>query len=146
MTHLAGPSVIDASAVMPVIATEPCSAVAGRWFTAAQRHLASSVTVDLFDPECASAVWKRVQWSRWSLEDAETALGRVLELPFPRVAFRDLAGEALRVALRFEITTDDAFYIALAMASHLPLVTADRRMARAARQAGCKVVCFAEQS
>jgi predicted nucleic acid-binding protein len=141
----AGASVIDASAIVPIIAKEACSASAGRWFRAAQDHLASSVTIDLFDAECASAVWKRVRWSRWSIEDAELALGRVLALPFPRIAFREIAGEALRLAWRFEITVYDACYAALALSSGLPLVTADKRLARAARQAGCEVVCFADE-
>jgi len=136
--------VIDASAIVPLVAREPCSAPARRWFRVAQDHLASSVTIDLFDAECTNAVWKRVRWSRWSIEDAELALGRVLALPFPRVAFGEIAGEALRLAWRFEITVYDACYAALAVSSGLPLITADRRLARVARQAGCDVVCFTE--
>jgi len=145
LTDGAGPSVIDASAIVPLVVRESCSAPARLWFSAAQDHLSSSLTIDLLDAECASAIWKRVRWSRWSLEDAGLALGRVLALPFPRVAFGEIAAEALRVAVRFEITVYDACYVALAATSGLPLVTADRRMAQAARQAGCKVVCFAEE-
>jgi predicted nucleic acid-binding protein len=141
-----GPSVIDASAIVPLVAKESCSALARRWFSAAQDHLASSVTIDLFDAECANAVWKRVRWSRWSKEDAELALDRVLALPFPRMAFGEIAGEALRVAVRFEITVYDACYVALAATTSLPLVTADRRMARAARSAGCTVLCLTEDA
>lgn len=146
MTDRAGPSVVDASAIVPLVAREPCSAPARRWFEAGQDHLASSVTVDLFDAECANAIWKRVRWSRWSVEDAEVALGRVLALPFSRIASGELAGEALGLAVWCEIAVYDACYAVLALSSGLPLVTADRRLTKAAREAGCEVVCFTEES
>ena len=135
---------IDASAIVPVLAGESWSARAGKWF-AAQDHLDESVTVDLFDAECASALWKRVRRAHWSVEDAERALGRALALPFSRIALGDVVADALRLSLRLDTTVYDACYVALAVASGLPLVTADRRLARAARKAGCDALCFTEE-
>ena len=72
------------------------------------------------------------------MEEAELALDRVLALPFPRMPFGEIAGEALRAGrATSSITVYDACYVALAATTGLPLVTADRRMARAARAVGC---------
>ncbi len=143
MTTALGPWVVDASAVIPLVADESSSARADLWF-AALVDLPSCVTLDLCDAECTNALWKRRRWARWSLEEAEAALESVLSLPFQRVPFRELAAEALRLAAELGLTAYDACYVALATTTGLPLATADRRMARAARAAGCTVLCLTE--
>ncbi len=145
MTRRVGPCVIDASAIVPVVAHDSSSVRAERWFEGAQATLEDSLTVDLFDAECANALWKRVRWAPWPIEEAEAALDRVLALPFRRVTLGVVVGDALRLAVTSRLSVYDACYMALAVASGLPLVTADRRLARATRAAGCGALCFTEE-
>jgi predicted nucleic acid-binding protein len=121
--------VVDASAIVPVVANDSSSVRAERWFEGAQTALEDSLTVDLFDAECANALWKRVRWAPWPIEEAEAALDRVLALPFRRVTLGVVVGDALRLAVTSRLSVYDACYVALAVASGLPLVTADRRLA-----------------
>jgi len=141
-----GPYVVDASAVIPLVAGEPCSERAEEWFTAAAVYTGNSATVDLYDAECTNALWKRQRWAKWSLGDCELALESALSLPFQRVPFRDVAVDALRLAAKLGLTGYDAGYVALARASLMPLVTADRRLAEAVRRAGCEALCLAEDA
>jgi len=146
LTDDAEPSVVDASAILPIVDVEVCSPRAERWFAAARRHAEDSITVDLFDVECANALWKRVRREAWSREDAQRALGRILDLPYRRIPLRALVGDALDLGLTLEVTVYDACYVALAVVTGLPLVTGDRRLARAARAGGCEAVCLAEDA
>lgn len=136
--------IVDASAVLPIVDVEACSGRAGEWFADAEDQMASSATVDLFDAECANALWKRVRRERWPLEVAELALDRILELPLRRIPIASVVGDALHLAVRLELSVYDACYVALAATSGLPVVTADRRMARAARTLGCEALCLTE--
>ncbi len=146
MNDLPASWVVDASAMLPVVDLEPCSERAREWFVGLGDRLAESATVDLFDVECANALWKRVHREHWPIEAAQTALSRVLGLPLRRVAVTEVVGDALRLAVGLGLSVYDACYVALAVASALPLVTADRRLARAARRAGCDVLCFTEEA
>jgi len=146
LTSVAAPCVIDASAILPIVDFEPCSPRAEQWFAAAQEHAADSVTVDLFDAECANGLWKRVRRESWSRDDAREALGRILDLPYRRIPLRAVIEDALDLAVTLELAVHDACYVALAVVTGLPLVTADRRLARAARAAGCEALCFTEDA
>lgn len=137
--------VVDASAMLPVVDREPCSDRARQWFEGVGDRLAASATLDLFDVECANALWKRVRRERWPLEAAEQALIRVLGLPVRRVAAAEFVSDALRLAATLGLSVYDACYVALALASGLPLVTADRRLAQGARTAGCDVLCLTDE-
>lgn len=118
---------------------------AEEWLSAARRHLDESITVDLFDLECANALWKRVRRELWAPQRAEQALSQILELPFRRISLGTVVSDALAIALSQGLTAYDACYVALALASGLPLVTADRRMARVTRALGREALCFAEE-
>lgn len=136
--------VVDASAILPVVDLERYTDRAERWLAQMQPTGGEVVTLDLFDAECANAVWKRVRRELWAPRRAEQALSYVLALPFRRLPLREFVEDALALAMTHGLSVYDACYVALAVAGGLPLVTADRRMARAARAAGCDVVCFAE--
>lgn len=144
MTDDAEAYVVDASAVLPLIDYERCSPRAARWFAASRSRAAESITVDLFDVECANALWKRVRRELWGREDALRALDQILELPLRRVPLGSVVGDALLIALAHGLSAYDACYVALARISGLQLVTADRRMARVARAVGCEALCFTE--
>ncbi len=137
--------VVDASAMLPIVDLEPCSDRARQWYGGLDDRLAESATLDLFDVECANALWKRVRREQWPLEAAEQALSRVLNLPVRRVAAAEFVNDALRLAVTLGLSVYDACYLALALASGLPLVTADRRLAQGARTAGCDVLCFTDE-
>jgi len=65
--------------------------------------------------------------------DAADALALCQRLPLRRrVADRDLAPEAFRLARLLDHPVYDCLYLALAMESGAPVVTADRRFAAAA--------------
>lgn len=91
---------------------------------------------ELIDLEVASAL--RRQSAAGLLDDrrAASALSDLIELPMRRVPHRHLLARCWE--LRDNLTVYDASYVALAEALELPLVTADRRLARAAG-IGCAV-------
>jgi predicted nucleic acid-binding protein len=140
------PCVVDASAILPVVDLERCSSRAEEWLATAREHPEESITVDLLDVECANALWKRVHRELWSPQRAEQALAQILDLPFRRVPLRTVVSDALAIALTHGLTAYDGCYVALSRVSGMPLVTADRRMARVARAMGCDAVCFTEDA
>lgn len=139
-----GAGVVDASAILPIVDLERCTPRAEEWLATTRRRAEESITVDLFDVECANALWKRVRRELWAPRRAEQALSQILELPFRRVPLGTVVSDALLIALAHGLSAYDACYVALARISGLQLVTADRRMARVARAVGCEALCFAE--
>ena len=144
MRDLGEPGVVDASAILPIVDLERCTPRAEKWLAAVRQGAEESITVDLFDVECANALWKRVRRELWTPRRAEQALSQILELPFRRVPLGTVVSDALLIALTHGLSAYDACYVALARISGLQLVTADRRMARVARATGCEALCFTE--
>jgi predicted nucleic acid-binding protein len=133
------------AALVPQAPYDEIAAVLRQWYGGLDDRLTESATLDLFDVECANALWKRVRREQWPLEAAEKALSRVLNLPVRRVAAAEFVNDALRLAVALGLSVYDACYLALALASGLPLVTADWRLAQGARTAGCDVLCFTDE-
>lgn len=92
---------------------------------------------ELINVEIANALWRMARVGRITPSDAADALALFLRLPLRRrVADRDLAGEALRLARLLDHPVYDCLYLAQAMDAGAPVVTADRRfVAAAARDA-----------
>ncbi len=86
---------------------------------------------DLFWPEFANILWKAARQGRCSEKTALAALASLKTLELPTVAARSLAEDALRMAVTFDRTVYDCVYVALAVKSNAPLVTADERLAAA---------------
>jgi predicted nucleic acid-binding protein len=85
----------------------------------------------LLDLEVASALRRAVHQGRLELDEAGAAIRGLIALPgLRRFAHAQLLARAWE--LRDNISTYDASYVALAEALDIPLVTADRRLARAA--------------
>jgi predicted nucleic acid-binding protein len=139
-----GAGVVDASAILPIVDLERCTPRAEEWLATARRRTEESITVDLFDVECANALWKRVRRELWAPRRAEQALSQILELPFRRVPLGTVVSDALLIAVAHGLSAYDACYVTLARISGLQLVTADRRMAHVARAVGCEALCFTE--
>lgn len=93
---------------------------------------------ELLDLEVASAIRRAVHLRRLDPSEASNAIRRLAALPglerFPHVPLLPRIWE-----LHANISTYDASYVALAEALGIPLVTADRRLARAA-EPYCSVV------
>ena len=86
---------------------------------------------DLFWPEMGSIFWKAVRNKRMSGQSADEALQSLSELQLPTFPSYPLLRDAYRIATRFQCTVYDCTYVALAVASERPLVTADERLANA---------------
>ena len=97
-------------------------------FKSGRAHLA---VPDLFWPEMGSIFWKAVRKKRISVRSADEALQSLSELQFPTLPSYPLLRNAYTIAVRFQCTVYDCIYVALAVASERPLVTADERLANA---------------
>ena len=86
---------------------------------------------DLFWPEMGSIFWKAVRNKRMSGQSADEALQSLSELQLPTFPSYPLLRDAYRIATRFQCTVYDCTYVALAVVSGQPLVTADERLANA---------------
>lgn len=114
--------VVDASVAGKWLAPEPESAQA-------DTLLADELIVpDLIFAEVANILWKKA--SRGEMDGAVAAAGArwMQQLPWRVVPGADLMSAALALALRLQHPAYDGFYLALAVSSDCPLVTADRRL------------------
>lgn len=93
---------------------------------------------DLVLLETANALRSAVLRKVASAPDADHAVRRLGDLPIATVATGGVLEDAW--TFRGEMTVYDAAYVALALGLRVPLVTEDRRSARAARRAGAEVL------
>ena len=130
--------------------------VAAKWYfaepghEAADRVLAARIAgerelfaPDLIVPEFVNVLWKRVRRRECPRQAAEEILA-LWEVDRPRlVASSDLAGQAFELATALDQPVTDCLYLALALELEAPLVTADRRLARAAGSTPARVELIA---
>jgi len=74
---------------------------------------------------------KAVRQGRVSRIAAGAGAATLASYDFPTTASRDLLYEAFHLATTFHRSVYDCFYVALALRSGAPLVTADERLANA---------------
>jgi len=86
---------------------------------------------DLFWVEIGNILWKSVHRRSLTLSAAEKALRTIEECDFPTLPSRPLLKQAFAIATTYGRTVYDSVYVALAIASQFPLVTADERLANA---------------
>jgi predicted nucleic acid-binding protein len=86
---------------------------------------------DLFWAELGNVLWKAVRQQRLTSAIAMQAVNTMRSRGLPTVASERLLPDALPVAISTGRTLYDCLYVALAMASHAQLVTADERLANA---------------
>jgi predicted nucleic acid-binding protein len=91
----------------------------------------SLVVPDLFWPEIGNIFWKAVRRARISRESAESALLSLQEQRITTVPTSPLLKDAFAIAAAFDRTVYDSMYVALSVASNVPLITADERLANA---------------
>ena len=97
-------------------------------FTSGRARLA---VPDLFWPEMGSIFWKAVRKRRISVQSADEAIQSLSELQLPTLPSYPLLRSAYKIATHFQCTVYDCTYVALAVASARPLVTANERLANA---------------
>lgn len=126
-------AVVDASIIVEATVGRGTTRLAAR--AALRQPLAAPELIDL---EVTSALRRAVHQRRLEIDEADAAIRGLTTLPglsrFTHVPLLPRIWE-----LRDSISTYDASYVALAEALGIPLVTADRRLARAA-EPYCSVV------
>ena len=86
---------------------------------------------DLFWPEVGNILWKAARSGRMSMASAREAAAALLASGLRTTPAQPMVAHALEIAAEFERTVHDAIYVALAVESNHPLVTADERLANA---------------
>jgi predicted nucleic acid-binding protein len=86
---------------------------------------------DLFWPEFGNVQWKAVRSGRISRRSAEESIEALQGMGITTAASRPLLTDAFAIAATFQRSVYDGVYVACAVASGAPLVTADERMVNA---------------
>jgi predicted nucleic acid-binding protein len=122
------------------------ASVAAKWFLPSGETLAEEAVAllkgfaagrlrllvpDLFWPEVGNIFWKASRGGRMSVASAREAAGALSACGIRTTPSLPLLGHALEIAAEFERTVYDSIYVALAIESNHPLVTADERLANA---------------
>ena len=89
------------------------------------------IVPDLFWPESGNILWKAARNGRISRKSAEESMLALTGLKIATSPTLGLLEDAWAIAMAFDRTVYDCIYVALAVASRRPLVTADERLANA---------------
>lgn len=131
--------VVDASVVVEFLAPGELTAAATRFMSGLRwREPMALIAPDLLFLEAASALDRLSRRQQLSGKGADRAVARLSQLPLGAVPTAGLLQDAWK--LRKNSSIYDASYLALARGLELPLVTADRRLAKAARSARIKAL------
>ena len=84
---------------------------------------------DILLPECGSALWAKVRRRQIEEDEAILALATLSDAPIVLTSMPVLTADAFRLALLLGHPIYDCLYLALALQTQTPLVTADRRFA-----------------
>jgi predicted nucleic acid-binding protein len=121
--------VVDASVAAKWYFPEPLSERAEALLEQSNEILAP----DILLVEVAQIAWKRARRGEIGEVVADRIVAELRKVPFELKPTADLVTAALPLALHRGFTLTDAFYIALAVQSGCPLITADRRLCDALR-------------
>lgn len=116
--------VVDASVALKWYLPEPHDDCASRL----RREGADFDAPDLLHAEVANALWKRVRRGDLTAADAGRVCEAVSRLPIETYPARLLSGAALQISCATGLTVYDCLYLATALLTGNPLVTADRRL------------------
>ena len=86
---------------------------------------------DLFWPEMTNILWKAVLKGRMAERDAVDRVSSLRSLDLQSLPTKPLISEAFAISAAFNRSAYDAFYVALAVESRTPLLTADERLVNA---------------
>lgn len=125
---MTGSAVVDADVAIKWVVDETDSGPA--------RSLAATAmeAPDLLPIECASLLWKKAAIGDLTRREAAERLEFLLHAPVTLTPSRELLDSAMELALEWRHPVYDCLYAALAIRRNIPLVTADKRLAAAARK------------
>jgi len=124
--------VADASVIVKYLFEETGSDAAIRLLEGSEDVIAP----ELVFAECGNAVWKRAHRGALTQDAALDALSLLDALPMQALPLADLTADALGIALTFDHSIYDCYYVAAAIQTGHTLVTADRVLAGIAREVG----------
>lgn len=116
--------VIDASVGIKWFIPEVHSAEAQRLLSGNHELLIP----DLFFPEVANILWKRVRRGEDTPEQARATLADFRIVPLQVYASQALTQVALDIAMQMDRTVYDSLYLALAVSTQCQMVTADLKL------------------
>lgn len=123
--------VVDASVAIKWFLPEPNSADADRLLSGNFQLLAP----DLLAPEVGNILWKRIMRSELTVQKAHVIMRGLESLPVTLRSAGDLAENAMTVACGLKRSFYDSLYLALALTADCKLVTADRKLFDAVKDA-----------
>ena len=123
-------AVVDVSVAVKWVVSEPGSEEA---LMLSQSRLYAP---DLLVPEISNVLWKKVRRRELTEDDAAYLQTVAADVPVTLYPVEQLAERALRLALKLRHPVYDCLYLALAEELGIPVITADGKFARAARQDG----------
>lgn len=94
----------------------------------------SLLAPDLLAVECTNVLWKYVRRGEASRTRAAEALKLLRSAPISWVRDLDIVSDAQRLSIELNHPVYDCLYLALALQSGVPVVTADRRFAALAQK------------
>lgn len=89
---------------------------------------------DLFLPEFANVLWKKVRRTELSETDARDVLNALTTVPLRFCSATTLVNPAFEIARALDRTVYDSLYVALAESEKCELITADQRLFNAMQQ------------
>jgi len=132
---------VDASVGVKLFLEESGSEEAERLFALLGRDPPHVIAVpDLFFIECANVFRSRAHRRLMTAEQARQAFAILRTLPLQIVSSPAITPAALDLALALGLSVYDGTYAALAERLGVPLVTADRKLARKLEEAGRKTI------
>jgi predicted nucleic acid-binding protein len=120
--------IVDASVAVKWVVDEEGSDAAA---ALADRELAAP---EILLGECANALWSKSRLKEITPSEASERLEVLCGAPVELVAVAMLVQDALQLALLLDHPVYDCLYLALAVQRGIPLITADRRCAKAANR------------
>jgi predicted nucleic acid-binding protein len=126
-------AVFDASLLLRAALAQ--SEEARVWTERAERRELDVLVPDLIWAEVTNVLAYQVRRGAVRAELAAAVLEQLLALPLDTYATRTIAPAGLATAVAGAVSGYDAVYLALAEAAGAPVVTADRKLAAAARRA-----------
>ncbi len=127
MTHV----VVDASVAVKWVIDEPDSPQAARLLDGRQL-----LAPDLLWAECGSVLRTKVRRGLLAAQDAELACRVLRGSDIQTTPSQSLVAHALSLALRMQHSVYDCLYLALALETDRPLVTADQRFVERVEASG----------
>lgn len=131
MNPLPRKCVVDASVGIKLVIAEELSEQAEALFAQLSADDPAHFAVpDLFFVECANVLVKYVRRLNYPAHEAHQDIAQLNALHLERYSTIELTIDAMKLALKFELSAYDACYLALAMRLDVPFITADERIVR----------------